>query len=216
MVPISKYIRTKLNFPASNFLPIIHNGVDEDKIKFVAKPDDYFSWAGRIIPSKGLHIALNLSEKLDIKLKIAGPHGQFSDSIDSEEYFTQIIERINQNPNTEYLGALPHEELCDLMAHSKGLIFPTDGNETFPMIVLEAMMGGTPVITLNKGPLPESITDQENGFLCENEEEMAKAITQIDTIERGKCRLRAEKDFSLEVMSRKYESAFKEVLNSRT
>lgn len=214
MIPISESMKKKLWFNPKNTLEVVHNGFDKNKIKFVPESEDYFCWAGRIVPSKGLHIALDICEKLGLKLKIAGPFGPFSDFPDSQDYSSKIESRIGANKNFEYVGVLNQQQAYDFLGHAKALIFPTNGNEGLPSIPIEAMMGGTPTVTFDRGPMNE-IVDGKNGYLCDSEEDMVMAMAKVDRIDREYCREFAERNFSLESMAKNYERAFKDVLASR-
>jgi glycosyltransferase involved in cell wall biosynthesis len=81
MIYLSEYLKTIL--PFRNSLGVAFNGVDQNKIKIYEEPENYFSWVGRIVPSKGLHVAIDLAKKHNFNLKIAGPVDSFADFGDS-------------------------------------------------------------------------------------------------------------------------------------
>lgn len=57
-------------------------------------------------------------------------------------------------------------ELAELYSAADVLLYPTQA-DNFPLVVLESMACGTPVITSNLGGIPEIISNNHNGFLIE-------------------------------------------------
>ncbi len=70
--------------------------------------------------------------------------------------------------------------------------------EGFPYSILEAMAAGLPIIATEVGGIPDMITDQENGLLCEakNSNQLAGKITSLasDPVLRQKIAERAKQD----------------------
>lgn len=209
-IAISNHVKKLL--PNLSYIATTHNGVDPEKFKFVEKAKPYFVWSGRVVPPKGLHIALKLAEKLDFNLKIAGNLGPFLDFENTVDYFEKLIKPRLNLKNVQYVGSLSKKENIDLVANAKALLFPSSGQECSPMTVIEAMMSGTPIIATNKGPLPEMIKNGVNGFLSKSEKEVIKNIKAIGTIDRKMCRDYAEKKFSIERMVTDYEKAFSKAI----
>ena len=58
-------------------------------------------------------------------------------------------------------------EVDGRLRRAAALIVPSIWEENCPMIVLEARAAGTPVIAARRGGLPELITDEVDGVLCE-------------------------------------------------
>lgn len=54
---------------------VIMNGIDLDRFAFHPEPDalEYLVWYERIVPEKGLHLALAAARQVGLPLKIAGP-----------------------------------------------------------------------------------------------------------------------------------------------
>lgn len=209
LIPISQAAKEGLNYP--QYLDVVHNGVNVNQIKVVEK-EDYFAWVGRIVPEKGVHIAVDLAKELGIKLKIAGPMQKYNDFSFDEDYFEKAKRDIEENDNIEYVGVLSQEETYNFLAKAKGLIFPSDGTESCPMVAIESMVAGTPVITSPKGPLPELVKDGITGFLCNNIDDYKEAVRNIKTINLENCRDWAIKHFSIEVMAEGYEREFKKAV----
>jgi glycosyltransferase involved in cell wall biosynthesis len=76
-------------------------------------------------------------------------------------------------------------------------------------------MSGTPAVTFNNGPFPEIIDQGKTGYLCDNLNAMKKAIKNINKIDSQLCREQAIKQFSLDVMAKKYERQFKKTIKTK-
>ena len=62
---------------------------------------------------------------------------------------------------------------------------PIRWNEPFGMVMVEALSCGTPVIAFPEGARAGDRRDGETGFLVEDEQEMADAVSRLQTIARG-------------------------------
>lgn len=207
MIPISE--KMKRDLPFAQNLDVVYNGVDPDEIT-PRESEDYFCWIGRVVPSKGLHTALQLCSLMGFKLKIAGPMAESnSDFGETADYIKSIKKQLELlDDKAEYLGVLAPQDALNLLSASKGLIFPSDGNEGCPMVVLESMMAGVPVITSDKGPMPELVEEGVTGYLCPDIEVMKEAIKSTENFDRAACRQAAIDRFSIHKMVEGYEKAF--------
>jgi glycosyltransferase involved in cell wall biosynthesis len=93
----------------------------------------------------------------DIRFKIAGRGPQM-------EYLHRLA--INA-PNVEFLGFRSGDELRDLYRGACAVLLPSRVHEVFPLITLEAMAAGKPVIASNVGGVPEVVEDRLSGWLVE-------------------------------------------------
>ena len=84
-------------------------------------------------------------------------------------------------PDAVYLGEVPHERKLELLANARALLFPIRWNEPFGMVMLESLACGTPVLAFPEGAAPEVIDDGTTGFLCEDEEAMVHALSDVWT-----------------------------------
>lgn len=209
-IPVSKYL--KFLYPDKVFLEPVHNGVDIDE--FSAEPEDYIAWAGRIAKPKGLHVAVDLATSLGFNLKFAGPTGNHGGLGNTDEYWQDIEKKMGGQTNIEYVGVLSQESTYKFISRAKAFIFPTDGTESFSMVVAESMIMGTPVIALKNGPMSELIEEGVTGFLCRDIDEMKLAIGKIGAINRQRCRDVAKEKFSVRNMAKGYEARFLALLEN--
>ena len=176
----------------------VHSCVDPDDFIYSDKKDDYFLWYSGLDwgwTNKGLDVALSLAKKMGFKLKIAGAGKN-----------QQIIDEIKRHCNSkiEYVGPVNGQQKAELISKAKAFIFYTRLNDACPLTVSEALISGTPVIASTNGSLPELIVNEQTGFLCKNENELPKAIANIQKINPEDCRKYAMEHFSNIVACEKY------------
>ena len=110
---VAMFTRAQANtFAAANSIHILGGGIPLECYEFVLTPQEYFSWAGRIAPEKGLEDAFAAVAKVGGKLHIYG-------KLQDEAYFTTVCQ---QYPDVDYyyggflftkeLGAANWEERC--------------------------------------------------------------------------------------------------------
>lgn len=143
----------------------VYNGVDLEKFPFTEKPQhDVFKVGilARLSPEKNHHlfldIAASMKEEKDIQFYIAGD-GPERKSIQEKIQKSGICDRVT------LLGEVkePHKFLQSMDA-----LLLTSEREVFPMVILEAMATGTPVVTINRGGISEAIADGETGMMVDN------------------------------------------------
>ncbi len=84
-------------------------------------------------------------------------------------------------PGVEWLGWQPHDRVLAAMKDAGFLVFPTECYENFPMVVLEAMASGLPVVASRRGSLPEIVRDGVTGVLVPSgrAEDWAEALRRV-------------------------------------
>ena len=83
-------------------------------------------------------------------------------------------------PGVECVGKVPTEQICGFHARASVFCMPSQ-REPFGIVYLEAMHSGLPVVALRQGAPPDFITDGENGFLVDpdDEELLAKRLIHL-------------------------------------
>ena len=83
--------------------------------------------------------------------------------VSCEMTLKKYIEK-KQIKNVEYLGAKFDKELFDLIKNSKFFVIPSEWYENYPMLVIEAMALGKPVLAAKLGGLQEMIEENKTGW----------------------------------------------------
>jgi len=197
--------------PDLNYISTVYNGINPGEFEFGRGKGNYLAWIGRITPKKGLETAIETAKTLSIPLKISA----YIDPVDME-YFNKIIEPSINGKFIEFLGELHGQDKTDFLKDAVALLFPVTWNEPFGLVMVEAMVCGTPVIAFNRGSVPEVVTNGVNGFIVENGAEMIEAVKVIGEINREKCRESVVDKFTVEKMVDGYEEAYKKILSQKS
>jgi len=187
-----------------DYLATVYNGLDTRDFKFIAKPDDYLLYFGRIHHDKGTAEAIEIAKKSKRKLLISG-------IIQDEGYFKEKIEP-QLNDQIQYTGHAGPDKRKTLLGKAYALLHPINFNEPFGMSVAEAMLCGTPVIAFNKGSMPELVQHEKTGFLVNTVDEAVEAVAHIGNINRRNCYAWANSQFSREKMVDDYYRLYQQVL----
>ena len=120
-------------------------------------------------------------------------------------------------------GAVSGMRKAELLADASALIFPVTWPEPFGLVVVEALMSGTPVIATRIGSLPELVNDRVGRLL----DVPTSSDAELHWVEqlRGlcspgrtlpwqpeECRRWAELNFHYLKMAEGYETAYRRVI----
>lgn len=184
---------------------VIPNYFDLDDFEYCDEKDDYFLFLGRVYDGKGVNIAMQMCERLGVKLKVAGQ---------MDDRYQQMQDSDSWPPNVEYVGYCGAEKRSELMKRAKAFICPSQYNEPFGGVQVEAMLCGTPVISTDWGAFTEVNIQGKTGYRCRTMGDFVEAGQKClnGEIKYEDCRARGE-EYSLENIALKYEKYFKDVWN---
>jgi glycosyltransferase involved in cell wall biosynthesis len=184
------------------------NGIDPSEFCYRESKDDYFVYLVADLSQlqgKGFPIARELVRRCGIRLVVGGGI--------SEEGMTEQYERMFAEEGIRYVGHVSGRKKAKLLARARALLFPTQVNEPFGLVIAEAMMSGTPVICSDRGACRELVTP-ETGFVCSTFEEYVSALAGVDHLSPLACRLFALENYHYLRMARDYLVEFeKEIAN---
>ncbi len=189
-------------YPELRPAAVIHHGVDPDLFGYEPSPDDYVCYLGRFIPEKGPVSAIRAARSAGIRLVLAGP---------ANEYYRGEVEPLVDGSSVEYVGALGAADREKLLASARALVYPVLSPEPFGLVLIEAMMCGTPVAARRLGAVPEIVDHDVTGYCVEGEDELAAALEACGRLERAGVRRRAELRFSSRRMAMDYASVYSRI-----
>lgn len=174
-LPISKRWKEKLiKLGCRKEKILVHRmGIDVGRFGFLQRKirkDGKISilTVARLVEKKGVQygiqaVAKALKHYPDIEYKIAGDGPLKKDLI-------HLISKFNINKNVILLGWKEQAEISDLMSHADILLAPSitskNGNqEGIPVVLMEALAQGLPVISTQHSGIPELVQNEKSGFL---------------------------------------------------
>lgn len=189
---------------------VIHHGIDAEDFPVGDGKDGYCLFLGRMSPDKGPHRAIAAAEKAGVPLLMAA---KMREAWEIAFYEEHVYPRLSDN--VQYLGEVPHEKKLELLAGATALLNPIRWNEPFGLVMIEALACGTPVLAFPEGAAPEIVEDGVTGFLCEDEDAMARNISRAADLDRGACRDVVETYFSTKRMVAEHLDLFQSMRDDR-
>jgi glycosyltransferase involved in cell wall biosynthesis len=165
---------------------VIHHGLAPARHIFGRGDGGYCAFLGRLAPEKGVHHALDAARAAGLPIRVGGaPHWQ------DHDYFAKEVAPRLQRPGVLRMGEVGGAPKQALLAGARALLFPVGWEEPFGLVMIEAMLSGTPVLAYARGSVPEVIDEGVTGFICRDVDEMAERLRTLDTFDRAACRRRA-------------------------
>jgi glycosyltransferase involved in cell wall biosynthesis len=193
--------------PELPWVATVHNAVRADTFPFRAQKDDYALFLGRFHPDKAPHLAIDAARAAGMPIVLAG---KCSEPIE-RAYFTREIEPRTGKGVTIH-GVADAATKRRLLSRAACMIFPIVWEEPFGLVVIEAMVCGTPVVALRRGAVPELIVHGQTGVILDDPEELPAGISQALELDPVVCRKHVEANFTVEVMAEGYEAVYRRAL----
>lgn len=233
------YVSISLNQRKSilplHFVANIYHGLDLANYPFSETPQEHLVSLGRLIPEKGVALAIQVALSCCVSLHNASSTAVLSRD---EEYAREHINPYINGQNIVQQGYLRQPEKAAFLGDGKALIFPMQWEEPFGLTMIEAMAVGTPVLVFARGSSPEIVVDGETGFLVNPSDEdirgdfiikktgkegMKEAVERLYGLSpeeytkmRYASRKRVEDHFTAEQMVDNYEVLYQKILNKNT
>jgi len=204
VVSISDAQRAPL--PWINWLGTVHHGLPEDLYPLRTEPGRYLAFIGRISPEKRVDRAIEIARRVGMPLRIAAK----VDKVD-REYFEARIRPLLDDPLVEFLGEIGDADKGAFLGGAHALLFPIDWPEPFGLVTIEAMACGTPTVAYRMGSIPEVIDPGVTGYIVDDIDGAVRAVDQVHSLDRRRCRQVFEARFSVDRMARAYVALYERV-----
>lgn len=170
-------------------------------------------------PRKGIEVlleALKLARRdgSDVRLRAIGPF----ETPAYEAEVRALVAKLGVGKAIEWTGFVT--DIPSELKKIDALVLPSLFGEGLPMVVLEAMAAGLPVIASDVEGVPEAVIDRENGLLVQpgDAASMAAAIDELTsgrvdypTLSRN-AQLRHAERFSAQAMARHVAEVYDQIL----
>lgn len=152
----------------------VHNGIDLaafahkpaiDRQALGFKSDDLIlAFSGRLVPEKGILELIEamamVSDLPRVKLLVMGS-SFFGNAGMADPFIAQLKDKAGRlGDRITFSGYVRHELMPDYLKLADVAVIPSTWGEPFATSVLEAMAAGLPIVTTNRGGIPEMVNDQ--------------------------------------------------------
>jgi glycosyltransferase involved in cell wall biosynthesis len=206
----------------------IPNGADGERLsRPAARPADlpaairageYLLFLGRLAPRKGVDVLLRALARMEprssLELVIAGA-GEERENLESLCRSLHLSERVR------FLGAVQGEKKDYLLQNARCVVVPTRSWEGCPLVVMEALAAGSPVLGTQIKGIMEFICPGRTGWLVPPEDPAALAESMALVRSTGipphvRADIRdASVEFSWPAIARRQVEVFEQLLRER-
>jgi glycosyltransferase involved in cell wall biosynthesis len=190
--------------PEVDDVETVHHGLDPAQYPFGGGGGPAL-FIGRLAEEKGPHVAIDVARSAGAGLTLAGDaHWK-----DRSYFEREIGPRLGAG--VEWVGEVGHAAKVALARKARALLFPIDWEEPFGLVMIEAMLAGTPVLATPRGSVPEVVEQGVTGWICETPSEMTRRLAELEhagSFDRVRCRERAVERFGRARMARDYLAVY--------
>lgn len=182
----------------------IHYGLDLSQWRPQYEPREEFVHIAKVDRIKGQHLSIWAARRARARLAVAG-------GVTDWGYHRLVLQPLGLlHGRVRFLGEV--RGTAALLTEAAASVQTPRWFEAFPLVNLESLACGTPLIALARGGLPEQVVHGVNGFLCASTAEVAAAMTRVGEISRRDCRAHAEAHFSVERMAAQYLECYRDAM----
>lgn len=178
---LADVLEKKLNISLQQKLRVIWNGIHMENYETVEKLTEakVIVAVGRFAYKKGFDVLIEAFAQVvkscpDATLVIAG------DGVEKSKC-EQLSENLGVKEHIEFLGTIPNENIANVFARGKIFVCPSR-NESFGIVVLEAMALGIPVIATDSGGVTEILDGGKYGCIVPREDFQSLAQKMIELL----------------------------------
>ena len=176
-------------------------------------------FVGNVIETKGVGDLVDAVSEIekgrkrvpDYLVIIAGLGGEY------ERKLRDMVSRRRLESKIRFLGPQPYDKVHTLMRACDILCLPS-WREGWPLVLVEAMACGRPVVAASTGGIPEIVTGPELGILCEprNPPDLADVLTRaLDQQWDSELLVAHANNYSYDKIARQIEGIYQKVLEEK-
>lgn len=188
---------------------VIHHGLNPVRYPLGPGKGDVV-FLGRLAREKGPAIAIDVARAAGMRIRIGGD-AHWKD----QEYFKAELEHRLRQRHVTHIGEVNPFQKRGLLGQAPAVLCPIEWDEPFGLVLIEAMLCGTPVLAFPRGSIPEIIDEGITGFVARDAEEMTRLLREeVPHIDRAACQERARERFGHERMVRDYVALYERALEA--
>jgi glycosyltransferase involved in cell wall biosynthesis len=142
-VACSHHIRRKIERFYGREASVVYPPVAVERFRWNLPREEFYLIVSALVPYKRIDIAIDAFNRLQQQLIVVGEGTE-------DKWLRRMARR-----NITFTGRLKDQEVADLMARCRALVFP--GQEEFGITAVEAQAAGAPVIAYAAGGVTESV-----------------------------------------------------------
>ena len=124
-------------------------------------------YVGVLLPHKGAHVLIDALKGISADRVHASFYGA---EVAARRAYAEQLREDAAGLSVHWGGVYDRADLQAILAEHDVLVMPVIWEETFSLVIREALQAGLPVIAARRGALPEVIEDGRNGLLFEPED----------------------------------------------
>ncbi|WP_280264035.1 glycosyltransferase family 4 protein [Nocardia wallacei] len=195
--------------PELNWLGRVYNSIRPSEFPYQAEKQNFALFLGRYASYKGPDLALEAAHAANIPLVLAAKMNEPPE----KAYFERSVRPLLSDRDIVF-GEADAVAKKLLLSQARCLLFPIRWEEPFGIVMIEAMVCGTPVVALRGGAVAEVVEDGVTGIICDDPAELPAAIAKAGDIDPAACRRRVMERFSTEHLGAGYEAVYYAALDS--
>ncbi|MDE0398914.1 MAG: glycosyltransferase [Candidatus Poribacteria bacterium] len=176
---------------------VIPHGCFPEDFTIAESREDYIFHISRLIPSKGIEMAIKVSKHLGRKLVIAG-QGDFEKNMG-----------FKPPSHVELVGALDVEARNHWMGQAFCTMSWTINSEPFGYVPVESMFCGVAPVTSNRGAFTETVKRGVSGFRTTTFKETCERVEACADLDPDTIRQYAMDNYSIDAVSPRYGNYFR-------
>ena len=170
---------------------VIHHGLDPDEVTAGKGDGGYLLFLGRMHPDKGVDVAARVARRSGVPLRIAAKMREPAE----RAWFEACVKPLLSEEVT-YVGEVGRQDAVTLLQGASALVNPILWSEPFGLVMVEALAAGTPVLAFPNGAAPEIVEDGVTGYLCADEDQLSRRVSDVMALDRAACRAAVLSRFS--------------------
>ena len=181
----------------------IHHAVDPGVFAYRADPHDHLLFLGRFTAEKGVLEAVNVARRTGHRLVLAAA---------DNDYYRTAVAPLVDGDHVVYAGEADLQAKVALLQGARALLYPLQAPESFGLVLVEAMMCGTPVAALDRGAVRELVDEGLTGRAYPSIDALARGLRDVLALDRRQVRARALDRFRPERMVDAHVDAYRRIL----